>query len=36
MSGGTNQTGGTGSGLVKWIDSRLPVFSYMQMEYAEF
>ncbi len=28
MSAGTNQTGGTGSGLVKWIDSRLPVFSY--------
>ena len=36
MSAGTNQTGGTGSGLVKWIDSRLPVFSYMQKEYAEF
>ena len=36
MSAGTNQTGGMGSGLVKWIDSRLPVFTYMQKEYAEF
>ena len=36
MSAGTHQTGGTGSGLVKWIDSRLPVFTYMQKEYAEF
>jgi quinol-cytochrome oxidoreductase complex cytochrome b subunit len=36
MSAGTNQTGGMGSGLVKWIDSRLPVFTYLQKEYAEF
>ena len=36
MSAGTHQTGGTGSGLVKWIDSRLPVFTYFQKEYAEY
>ncbi len=27
---------GTGGGLVKWIDSRLPIFSYMQKEYGEY
>jgi ubiquinol-cytochrome c reductase cytochrome b/c1 subunit len=34
MSAGTHQPVGTG--LVKWIDTRLPVFSYLQKEYAEF
>ncbi len=27
---------GSGGGLVKWIDSRLPIFSYMQKEYGEY
>ena len=35
MSGHT-QGGGMGNGLVKWIDSRLPVFTYLQKEYGEF
>ncbi|MBT6405078.1 MAG: cytochrome b/b6 [Rhodospirillaceae bacterium] len=34
MSAGNQQP--IGNGLVKWIDTRLPVFSYLQKEYAEF
>ncbi len=35
MSANSIETG-AGGGLVKWIDSRLPIFSYMQKEYGEY
>jgi quinol-cytochrome oxidoreductase complex cytochrome b subunit len=36
MSAHTQGGSATGSGLVKWIDERLPVFSYLQKEYGEY
>ena len=36
MSSHTQHSGYSGGGLVKWIDSRLPVFTYLQKEYGEF
>ena len=36
MSAHTQPGEFSGGGLVKWIDSRLPVFTYLQKEYGEF
>jgi ubiquinol-cytochrome c reductase cytochrome b subunit len=36
MSAHTHGGNVSGNGVVKWIDSRLPVFSYMQKEYGEY
>jgi quinol-cytochrome oxidoreductase complex cytochrome b subunit len=36
MSAHTQGGSATGNGLVKWIDERLPVFSYLQKEYGEY
>ncbi len=36
MSSHTQPSGYSVGGLVKWIDSRLPVFTYLQKEYGEF
>ena len=36
MSSNIKQSESSGGGLVKWIDSRLPVFTYLQKEYGEF
>jgi len=34
--GGGTTTRGPSGGIVKWIDDRLPIFSYMQKEYGEY
>jgi ubiquinol-cytochrome c reductase cytochrome b subunit len=36
MSAHTQGGGAAGNGLVKWIDERLPIFSYLQKEYGEY
>ncbi len=36
MSAHMQHSSYAGGGLVKWIDSRLPVFTYLQKEYGEF